>query len=55
MNEGRVNILIIEDNPVDISIITRQLAKYDFDIDFATSGEEALKRLREKNYDMVVT
>ncbi len=55
MKEGRVSILIIEDSPTDITIIKRQLAKCDYDIDFATSGEEVLKSLREKNYDMVVT
>lgn len=55
MNAGRVHILIVEDNPADITIIGRQLAKYDYDIDFATSGEDALRSLREKRYDMVVT
>ncbi|HED01074.1 MAG TPA: hybrid sensor histidine kinase/response regulator [Proteobacteria bacterium] len=55
MKEGRVSILIIEDSPTDITIITRQLAKYGFDLDFATSGEDALKSLQEKKYDMVVT
>ncbi len=52
MNEERVSILIVEDSPIDIGIIRRQLAKYDYELDFAASGEEAFEKLREKNYDM---
>ncbi len=54
MNEERANILIIEDNPNDISIMKRQLAKYHLDMDFATSGEEGLEKLKGKRYDIVV-
>jgi two-component system cell cycle sensor histidine kinase/response regulator CckA len=54
MKEERVNILIIEDNPDDISIMKRQLAKYHLHMDFATSGEEGLEKLKGKSYDIVV-
>ncbi len=51
---GNIRILVIEDNPDDIAMMQRKLTAH-FDIDFATSGEEALKSLKEKKYDIVVT
>lgn len=54
MEEEKIKILIIEDNPDDISIMQRELAKYHFDMDFVTSGKEGLRSLKEKRYDVVV-
>ncbi len=51
---GNIRILVIEDNPDDIAMMQRKVTSH-FDIDFVTSGEEGLKSLKEKKYDIVVT
>ncbi|HIC91367.1 MAG TPA: diguanylate cyclase [Syntrophaceae bacterium] len=54
MEGEKVKILVIEDNPEDIALMQRELSRHHFDIDFAISGEEGLRSLKEKGYDVVV-
>lgn len=51
----KIRVLIIEDNPLDIEIMSEILAKYDLDINFVSSGDEGLKKLRVNHYDAVVS
>jgi len=52
---GKIRVLIIEDNPLDIEIMSEILTRYDLDINFVSSGDEGLKRLRVNHYDAVVS
>ena len=48
------SILLVEDDPFLIDIYTTKLKESDFSIEIATSGEEGLKKLREKKFDLLV-
>ena len=47
-------ILLIEDDPFLIDIYTTKLKEEGFSIDVATGGEEGLRKLREKKFDLLV-
>ena len=48
------NILLIEDDPFLIDIYTTKLKEAGFNLDTATDGEMALKKLSEKKFDLLV-
>lgn len=54
--KGTVNILMIDDNPIDIKSTTRVLKKHNknYDIDKAVSGAEGLELIGNKSYDVVL-
>jgi len=47
-------ILLIEDDPFLIDIYTTKLKEEGFSIEVATGGEEGLRKLREKKFDLLV-
>jgi len=47
-------ILLVEDDPFLIDIYTTKLKESGFSADVATSGDEGLKKLREKKFDLLV-
>ncbi|WP_183085322.1 hybrid sensor histidine kinase/response regulator [Trinickia fusca] len=48
-------ILVAEDDAVNRTVISRQLALLGYQADMAVDGEEALRRWREKPYTLVLT
>jgi len=46
-------VLVVDDNEVNILIAKRFLHKWGLDIDFASSGEEAINKIIENAYDLV--
>ena len=48
-------ILLVDDDPVILITIKKQLEQYEFDIETASSGEIAVEMLDVKNYDIVIT
>lgn len=48
------NILLIEDDPFLIDIYTTKLKDSGFSIEVATDGGVGLRKLREKEYDLLV-
>ncbi|BFM07010.1 hybrid sensor histidine kinase/response regulator [Halioxenophilus aromaticivorans] len=46
-------ILLIEDNAVDQMVFTNMLDKYDYTLDVTASAESGLKRLEQRDYDLV--
>lgn len=48
------SILLIEDDPFLIDIYTTKLKGSDFKIDVATDGEQGLRKLSEKKFDLLV-
>ncbi|MBN1935574.1 MAG: GAF domain-containing protein [Anaerolineae bacterium] len=48
-------VLIIDDEQAIVSLVTRLLNRKGFDVDSATSGEVALRRLQEHNYDLIIS
>ncbi|NLD27584.1 MAG: Cyclic di-GMP phosphodiesterase response regulator RpfG [bacterium ADurb.Bin270] len=47
-------ILIVDDNPTIIELLKSQLKAYDFDLQVAYDGEEALEKIRNRAPDLVL-
>ena len=52
--EGVVRILIVEDNVFNVKVVKRILKFWDMEIDIAGDGYEALEKVREKDYNIVL-
>jgi signal transduction histidine kinase/CheY-like chemotaxis protein len=50
----RGHVLLVEDDAVNLKVAQRLLALHGLDVDAARNGEEALARLRERRYDLVL-
>ena len=47
-------ILVVDDNMLNIKVATRLLKNYNIVPDTVLSGEEALKKIKEKKYDLIL-
>ena len=52
---SKKSILLVDDDPVILITVRKQLEQYEFDIETAASGEIAVKLLDKKKYDIVIT
>ena len=50
----RKTILFIDDNPVDRTLISRLLSKYEFDVLLAEDGPIGLKKAQENKLDIIL-
>jgi CheY-like chemotaxis protein len=48
------HVLLVEDNPTNRLVATRMLGKLGLTVDQAADGSEALQKLRECHYDLVL-
>lgn len=48
------NVLVVDDNKVNIKVMSMNLKQLGIEADTAFSGEEAVDRVKEKEYDMVI-
>lgn len=48
-----VNVLLVDDNPVNLKVAQSFLGRHDIRADMAKSGEDAIKMIQEKHYDIV--
>lgn len=48
------NILLIEDDVMILDVYKRVLIKGGFSVDVAVDGEDGLRKISEKNYDMIL-
>lgn len=46
-------ILVVDDNEINIMIANRMLESLGFRLDFASSGEEAIEKIRNTRYDLI--
>ena len=52
---GKKKILIVDDNKLNIKVAQRALQEFNFEIEEALSGEEAIKKVEENNtYDLIL-
>ncbi len=49
-----MRILVVDDDPDVLAVVTATLAAQKFDVDTATSGESAVRKFAEVDYDLVV-
>ena len=52
---SKKSILLVDDDPIILITVRKQLEQYEFDIETAASGEIAVKLLDKKKYDIVIT
>ena len=50
-----IEILVVDDEPIACKRLKTALEKAQYVVDVASSGEDAIERLRSKAYDVVVT
>jgi CheY-like chemotaxis protein len=53
-NETGLRVLIAEDNPVNVTLIKKMLAKWDIMPTIAGNGEEVIELLKSGNFDIVL-
>ena len=53
-DEKAGKILIVDDNSISLLIAENLLLKNDYKIDTATSGEEALSKIKANNFDLII-
>lgn len=52
--DSSLKILLVEDHPVNQTVILNQLQMLGYEADYVGNGQEALDCLQEKNYDIVL-
>ncbi|WP_447880190.1 transporter substrate-binding domain-containing protein [Serratia fonticola] len=55
INDKKLNILIVDDNPINLLLISRQLGELGCSVDEATDGNKALDAINRKLYDLLIT
>ncbi|MCC6545443.1 MAG: response regulator [Nitrospirae bacterium] len=53
--KSAINILVVDDDPVASALLKETLAAENYLVDTAINGLEALKTIRERSYDLVIT
>lgn len=53
-NPARPTVLIVDDNPTNVELMTVQLKPFNYNIVKAYNGEEALERLKERHPDLIL-
>lgn len=48
-----VDTLIVDDNPINLKVISRSMNFYGMSVDTAASGQEAIDMCRNKHYDLI--
>lgn len=51
---NHIKILVAEDNPVNRFLITKILQKWQVDVDVVENGKEALEKLKERDYHLIL-
>jgi len=49
-----INLLVVDDNQMNQSLMRHLLSQWDIKFDIASNGKEALMKLRERSYDLVL-
>ena len=49
-----LRLLVVDDNPINRRVLSLQLEKMGHDVEMASGGEEAVKMVREENFDLVL-
>ncbi|NNF98446.1 MAG: response regulator [Desulfobacteraceae bacterium] len=52
---SRLNILVVDDDPVTVILIQKKLVKEDYAVDTAEDGQQAVDKLTKRYYDVILT
>jgi CheY-like chemotaxis protein/anti-sigma regulatory factor (Ser/Thr protein kinase) len=53
ISDGSVNVLIVDDNPINIKVADLYLAQHNIKADFALAGAGAIELVKKKKYDLI--
>lgn len=53
-SDDDILILLVDDNPVNQFIVVEMLKEWNIDVDIANNGLEALEKLKDKNYKLIL-
>uniref|UniRef100_UPI004055B19A ATP-binding protein n=1 Tax=Agathobacter sp. TaxID=2021311 RepID=UPI004055B19A len=53
LDASSVHVLVVDDNRMNIRVVEGLLKEYQIQVSFALSGEEALKKVKTKEYDLI--
>lgn len=53
LDTSSVHVLVVDDNRMNIRVVEGLLKEYQIQVSFALSGEEALKKIKTKEYDLI--
>ena len=53
-NNSRIRILVVDDEKINVQILTNHLSLHNYTVDTASDGIEALEKIRNKDYDLVL-
>lgn len=51
---SKYNILMVDDVPLNLLVVTKMLARFDFRIRTASNGAEALEKVKEEKPDLIL-
>ena len=54
MNESKIKILAVDDNVVNLEVLTKYLVKQDYEVITAKSGEEAIEKFKADSPDIIL-
>ena len=47
-------VLVVDDNKLNIKVLRKAIASYNFEIDECYNGEEAINKVKQKKYDLIL-
>jgi diguanylate cyclase (GGDEF)-like protein len=53
-NNSNIRILVVDDEKINVQILTNHLSLHNYSVDTASDGIEALEKIRNKDYDLVL-
>lgn len=53
-NDKKLTILVVEDNAINLRLITAALVRFGHKVDTATDGSIAVTKVREQDYDVIL-
>lgn len=49
-----VKLLLVEDNPINVLVVSKYLEKWEIDFDVAENGADAVAKVRQQDYELVL-
>ncbi len=54
LDNSRMSILLVDDDPLSLKVLAGNLSFYGYDVTPVTSGQEALARFKERQFDVII-
>ena len=54
MADENIVVLVVDDNEMNRDMLSRRLRRQEYEVEVAEDGEQALKMVKEKNYDLML-